>query len=91
MSRPKKAEMDELLEKNYGIKSIKEIVMDVTLPPPVYGKHLTTKRERSDDAANLQIKLVASITREADLYVVESLTGEKYYIPQFQVKWFRYD
>jgi len=91
MGRPKKIELVQLLEKNVGIKNIKEIVMDVVLPPPVYGKHLTTKRERSDEAANLQIKLVLSITREDDLYVIESLSGDKYYIPQYQVKWFRYD
>lgn len=91
MPKPKKEEFDALLESNFGIKSIKEILLDTTLPPPIYGNHLTIRRERSDEAANLQIKLVKSISKEGDLYIVESLEGLKYYIPQYQVKWFRYD
>ena len=65
-------------------KSISELHIDFTLPPPIYGYHLTTRVERT----NKQIKLVSELNRHKDGIEVVSTEGNRYVIAHSSVKYY---
>lgn len=65
-------------------KKIVELQMDFTLPPPIYGYHLTTKAER----AARTIKVVKELRRHKDGIEVESVEGNIYVISKSSIKYY---
>lgn len=63
-------------------KSWKEAQLAFTLPPPVYGYHLSTDA----GAASKQIKIVSSILDVPGGIKITALTGEAWVVPTAQIK-----
>ena len=57
-------------------KTIVELQMGFSLPPPIYGFHLTTKPEQ----ANGTIKMVRELNRHPDGVEVVSVEGNRYVV-----------
>lgn len=66
-------------------KEIVHILVDFTLPPPIYGYELTTKADRAERT----IKLVKSITHTEGAVIVTSIEGNKYIVPIGRVQYYQ--
>lgn len=66
-------------------KTVYELLIDFTLPPPIYGYHLTTHPWRAERT----IKLVKSIGKVEGGIIVTALTEETYIIPAPRVQYWR--
>ena len=64
-----------------------ELHIDFTVPPPIYGDHLTIIPER----AQRTVKLVSKIECDDGIFFVTSVEGVTYAIPQARVKFFKRD
>lgn len=64
-------------------KSYSEAALAFTLPPPIYGSHITIVPER----ASKQIKLVAAITGVPEGITIQSLEGGIFLVPLPQALW----
>lgn len=87
ISEKRHDQVEEYLQKNFGVYPVTELECDVVLPVPIYSSHFTTREER----AIRQIKWVKSITREGDIWVIKGTEGGTYYIPHNRVKFYRYE
>ena len=65
-------------------KKIVELLLDFTLPPPIYGYHLTTNSEKEQRT----IKFVKQINRHADGMEVISVEGNRYVISNSSIKFY---
>lgn len=65
-------------------KKIVELQMDFTLPPPIYGFHLTINPAK----VGRTIKLVKELRRHKDGIEVESVEGNIYVIAHSSVKYY---
>jgi hypothetical protein len=77
--------VETYLEKNFGVRSIKEILVDYTLLPPIYGDHITTLADRAERT----IKLVSGIERVGDVFSITAVEGQKYFVHISRVKFWR--
>jgi hypothetical protein len=66
-------------------KEIVHLLIDFTLPPPVYGYELTTKK----DKAERTIKYVKSISKAEGAVIVISAEGIEYNIPVSRVQYWQ--
>lgn len=66
-------------------KEIVHMLIDYTLPPPIYGYELTTKK----DKAERTIKYVQSITHGEGAVIVISAEGQEYIIPIGRVQYYQ--
>jgi hypothetical protein len=65
-------------------KNIVELQMDFTLPPPIYGYHLTTDPTK----AGRQIKVVKEILQHPHGMEVIGTEGNKYIISHSSIKFY---
>jgi hypothetical protein len=65
-------------------KNIIELQMDFTLPPPIYGYHLTIDPTK----AGRQIKVVKEISKHPDGFQVVALEGNTYIISHSSIKFY---
>ena len=65
--------------------SVKEVLLDFVLPPPIYGNHITTVPDRAERT----IKLVASLKLISGFLHVTALEGQNYTIPMDNIKYWR--
>ena len=65
-------------------KTIVELQMGFSLPPPIYGFHLTTKPEQ----ANGTIKMVRELNRHPDGVEVVSIEGNRYVVSRASIKFY---
>jgi hypothetical protein len=66
-------------------KEIVHMLIDFTLPPPVYGYELTTKKDRAERT----IKYVKSISKREGAVIVISAEGIEYNIPVSRVQYWQ--
>lgn len=85
MSKKSMTGLSEQLEHG-GVtnKKIVELLLDFTLPPPVYGYHLTTNRDKEQRT----IKFVTEINRHPDGLEVISVEGNRYVIATSSIKFY---
>jgi len=65
--------------------SLKEVLLDFTLPPPIYGYHLTIVPDREERT----IKLVKRLDMSSGYLTVEAKEGQVYTIPPYRIKYWR--
>lgn len=65
-------------------KKIVELVIDFTMPPPIYGYHLTTNKGKEQRT----IKFVKEINRHRDGLEVISEEGNRYVIATSSIKFY---
>jgi len=86
MSKKSMIGLQETLEDaGYMGKRINEAQLDFTLPPPIYGYHLTTNPE----GGGRQIKVVKAIHPHPHGIRVVALEGQEYIVSWSSIKFYR--